>query len=73
MGYDRHDCWMTCGERDDKCADMGLMDGPFPKDPFAEIGRLRSALEGAIYSLCTDDYEKQQEKAAELRETLGAQ
>jgi hypothetical protein len=45
MGYDRNDCWMTCGEHEDRCAEMGLMDGPFPKDPFAEIERLRAALE----------------------------
>ena len=35
MGYDRNDCWMTCGERDDACAKLSIV------DPFAEIERLR--------------------------------
>lgn len=38
MGYDRSDCWMTCGERDDKCAALKI------NDPFAEIERLQAAL-----------------------------
>lgn len=41
MGYDRNDCWMTCGERDDKIAEYRL--GPYG-DPWSEIGRLREAL-----------------------------
>lgn len=36
MGYDRNDCWMTCGERDDK------------GDPWEEIERLRTALQAML-------------------------
>ena len=38
MGYSRDDPWMTCGERDDQCAALGI------DDPFAEIDRLRKPL-----------------------------
>lgn len=41
MGYDRNDCYMTCGERDDRCAALGI------DDPFVEIERLRAALKEA--------------------------
>jgi hypothetical protein len=52
MGYDRNDCWMTCGERDDKMAELGL--GPFDC-PWSEIERLMHELnEIAEYKLPAD-------------------
>lgn len=67
MGYDRNDCWMTCGEYEDKCAEIGLADGPFPKDPFAEIERLRAALEkiAALDMSITDDADYRMQAIAE--------
>lgn len=44
MGYDRNDCWMTCGERDDKVEEYTL--GMFG-DPWSEINRLRALVIGA--------------------------
>ena len=41
VGYDRNDCWLTCGERDDKCSALGIEDG----DPFSEIERLRDMID----------------------------
>jgi hypothetical protein len=38
MGYDRNAPWMTCGERDDQCAALGI------DDPFSEIERLCEAI-----------------------------
>jgi hypothetical protein len=50
MGYDRDDCWMTCGERDDKCAGLGI------SDPFADIDRLTRELAEARAERSESDF-----------------
>lgn len=68
MGYDRDDCWMTCGERDDKCAGLGI------SDPFADIDRLTRELAEARAERSESDFlmiARLQREVARLRAALG--
>ena len=68
MGWDRNECMWTCGQWQDKCAEVKT------DDPFAEIERLRAALREArqaINDYGLDDFEETtHETLAKIDEAL---